>query len=190
MIAGAEAQQRRRTIDEVRQHEFAFGAVDHRRVGRRSRVDQLEVHEAAAAEMHARLVFALAPEETEMSPMPIASVTLAPHPAQAWRAWPVRPAITCGSVGRCACGRTAPRVRCVGRTDDMLIVRGVNVFPSAVREVVNEFAPAVAGVIMIRPRAPGVRQEPPLPIRVELRPERKSRASPSASVRGYVISSW
>ena len=44
-------------------------------------------------------------------------------------------------VGPCACGRTSPRVRCIGRTDDMLIVRGVNVFPSAVREVVNEFAP-------------------------------------------------
>jgi len=74
------------------------------------------------------------------------------------------------SVGPCACGRMAPRVRCIGRTDDMLIVRGVNVFPSAVREVVNEFAPAVAGIIMIRPRAPGVRQEPPLPIRIELAP--------------------
>ena len=58
----------------------------------------------------------------------------------------------------------------------MLIVRGVNVFPSAVREVVNEFAPAVAGVIMIRPRAKGVRQEPPLPIRVEI--------SPGADVNG------
>ena len=31
-------------------------------------------------------------------------------------------------------GGTSPRLRCVGRTDDMLIVRGVNVFPSAVRE--------------------------------------------------------
>ena len=41
----------------------------------------------------------------------------------------------------CACGRTGPRVRCIGRTDDMLIVRGVNVFPSAVREVVSAFAP-------------------------------------------------
>jgi phenylacetate-CoA ligase len=61
-------------------------------------------------------------------------------------------------------------VRCIGRTDDMLIVRGVNVFPSALREVVNEFAPAVAGVIVIRPRFPGVRQEPPLPISVELAP--------------------
>jgi phenylacetate-CoA ligase len=74
------------------------------------------------------------------------------------------------SVGQCACGRTSPRVRCIGRTDDMLIVRGVNVFPSALREVVNEFAPAVAGVIVIRPRFVGVRQEPPLPISVELAP--------------------
>jgi phenylacetate-CoA ligase len=72
------------------------------------------------------------------------------------------------AVGRCACGRTAPRVRCIGRTDDMLIVRGVNVFPSAVREVVNQFAPDVTGVIMIRPRVPGVRQEPPLPVSVEV----------------------
>ncbi len=70
-------------------------------------------------------------------------------------------------VGRCACGRTSPRVRCIGRTDDMLILRGVNVFPSAVREVVNEFAPEVTGVLLIRPRAAGVRQEPPLPIVVE-----------------------
>jgi phenylacetate-CoA ligase len=74
------------------------------------------------------------------------------------------------SVGRCACGRTSPRVRCIGRTDDMLIVRGVNVFPSAVREVVNEFQPAVAGVVVIRPRAKGIRQEPPLPVSVEITP--------------------
>jgi phenylacetate-CoA ligase len=71
-------------------------------------------------------------------------------------------------TGPCACGRTGPRVRCIGRTDDMLIVRGMNVFPSAVREIVNAFAPAVSGVISIRPRAPGVKQEPPLPVVVEL----------------------
>jgi phenylacetate-CoA ligase len=68
----------------------------------------------------------------------------------------------------CACGRTSPRVRCGGRTDDMLIVRGVNVFPSAVREVVNAFAPKVSGHILVRPRDPGVKQEPPLPVAVEL----------------------
>lgn len=71
-------------------------------------------------------------------------------------------------TGACACGRTAPRVRCLGRTDDMLIVRGVNVFPSAVREVVDGFAPRVSGHILVRPQAPGVKQEPPLPVAVEL----------------------
>ena len=56
----------------------------------------------------------------------------------------------------CSCGRTGPRIRCIGRTDDMLIVRGVNVFPSAIREVVSGFAPAVSGNILVRP--PGRRQ--------------------------------
>jgi phenylacetate-CoA ligase len=68
----------------------------------------------------------------------------------------------------CPCGRTTPRVRCIGRTDDMLIVRGVNVFPSAVREVVSAFAPEVSGNVLVRPRAEGVKQEPPLPVSVEL----------------------
>jgi phenylacetate-CoA ligase len=68
----------------------------------------------------------------------------------------------------CACGRTGPRVRCVGRTDDMLIVRGVNVFPTAIRDVVGAFAPRVSGHILVRPRAAGVKQEPPLPVTVEL----------------------
>ena len=71
-------------------------------------------------------------------------------------------------TGPCPCGRTGPRVRCIGRTDDMLIVRGVNVFPSAVREVVSTFAPDVSGHILVRPTAAGVKQEPPLPVRVEL----------------------
>ena len=68
----------------------------------------------------------------------------------------------------CPCGRTGPRIRCVGRTDDMLIVRGVNVFPSAVREVVGGFAPTVSGHIAVKPEGPGVKQDPPLPVAVEL----------------------
>ena len=72
------------------------------------------------------------------------------------------------STALCPCGRTSPRIRCIGRTDDMLIVRGVNVFPSAVREVVSAFAPAVSGHILVRPQAPGVKQDPPLPVSVEL----------------------
>jgi len=68
----------------------------------------------------------------------------------------------------CKCGRTGPRVRCIGRTDDMLIVRGVNVFPSAIREVVSAFAPEVSGHILVKPEATGVKQAPPLPVSVEL----------------------
>jgi phenylacetate-CoA ligase len=71
-------------------------------------------------------------------------------------------------TSECACGRTSPRVRCIGRTDDMLIVRGVNVFPSAVREVVSTFMPRVSGNILVRPQSAGVKQEPPLPAAVEL----------------------
>ena len=68
---------------------------------------------------------------------------------------------------KCACGRTSIRVRCIGRTDDMLIVRGVNVFPSAIREVVARFQPRVTGALVVRPRRRGVRQDPPLPVLVE-----------------------
>jgi phenylacetate-CoA ligase len=41
----------------------------------------------------------------------------------------------------CACGRTFARLRggILGRADDMLIVRGVNVFPSAIEGVLREF---------------------------------------------------
>ncbi len=83
----------------------------------------------------------------------------------------------------CPCGRTGPRVRCIGRTDDMLIVRGVNVFPSAVREVVSAFAPRVSGHILVKPAAPGVKQEPPLPVSVELAPGVTADASLAEAIR-------
>ncbi|MGH3032096.1 MAG: phenylacetate--CoA ligase family protein, partial [Gaiellaceae bacterium] len=38
----------------------------------------------------------------------------------------------------CPCGRTGFRFRVVGRSDDMFRVRGVNVFPSAVEELLRE----------------------------------------------------
>ncbi len=68
----------------------------------------------------------------------------------------------------CSCGRTSVRVRCIGRTDDLLIVRGTNLFPSAVREVVASFRPRVAGPILIRPAHTGVRQDVPPRVIVEL----------------------
>jgi phenylacetate-CoA ligase len=65
-------------------------------------------------------------------------------------------------------GRTGPRIRCIGRTDDMLIVRGVNLFPSALRSILKEFMPHVSGMLQVRPKVAGVRQSPPLPVVVEL----------------------
>jgi phenylacetate-CoA ligase len=83
----------------------------------------------------------------------------------------------------CACGRTGPRIRCLGRTDDMLIVRGVNVFPSAVREVVSAFGPEVSGQILVRPQAPGPKQDPPLPVSVELARGARAESSLAEAIR-------
>jgi phenylacetate-CoA ligase len=83
----------------------------------------------------------------------------------------------------CRCGRTSPRVRCIGRTDDMLIVRGVNLFPSAVREVVSGFAPEVSGNILVKPPAAGVKQEPPLPVSVELARDRAADSTLADAIR-------
>ncbi len=70
----------------------------------------------------------------------------------------------------CPCGRTSPVVRCVGRTDDMLIFKAMNVFPSAIRDVVMEgFASQIAGPLRVRKeRGDQVRFDDPIPLEVEL----------------------
>lgn len=71
----------------------------------------------------------------------------------------------------CSCGSRSFRIRCIGRTDDMLIVRGVNVFPSAVKDVISSFAPQTTGAmrILLKQKPPLV--HPPLPIEVEYQGE-------------------
>jgi phenylacetate-CoA ligase len=86
----------------------------------------------------------------------------------------------------CACGRTGPRIRCVGRTDDMLIVRGVNVFPAAIRDIVGGFAPRVSGNILVTPKARGVKQEPPLPVSVELSPGSDATPELAEAIRAAI----
>jgi phenylacetate-CoA ligase len=39
----------------------------------------------------------------------------------------------------CACTRTGMRFRVIGRSDDMVVVRGLNIFPTMVSAVINEF---------------------------------------------------
>lgn len=67
----------------------------------------------------------------------------------------------------CVCGRTTFKLRCVGRTDDMLIVLGVNIFPSAVKDVVSSFYPKTTGEIQIVLDEPGPGVRPPLKIEAE-----------------------
>lgn len=68
-------------------------------------------------------------------------------------------------------GRTAPRITPLGRSDDMLLVRGINVFPAAVRDVVAGFSPEVTGHIRIVLEKPGPIVSPPLPVEVEVSDE-------------------
>lgn len=70
------------------------------------------------------------------------------------------------SAEPCACGRTSFRIRVLGRSDDMVHVRGVNVFPTAIAEVLAYFHDELSGEFQI------VLDTPPpynqLPLRVEL----------------------
>jgi len=49
----------------------------------------------------------------------------------------------------CPCGRTTPRFRLLGRVDDMIVVRGVNVFPSAVERMLAEAIPTLRGFAIL-----------------------------------------
>ena len=57
--------------------------------------------------------------------------------------------------GSCACGRTSRRIsRIKGRTDDMLIINGVNVFPTQIEEVIMKM-PGIGTNYLIRVRKEG-----------------------------------
>ena len=54
----------------------------------------------------------------------------------------------------CECGRTTARFQILGRTDDMISVRGVNVFPAAVGGAIGEFS-ELSGEFCIRMKGKG-----------------------------------
>jgi phenylacetate-CoA ligase len=69
---------------------------------------------------------------------------------------------------RCPCGRTGVRMsRIVGRSDDMLIIRGVNVFPSQVEEALLRVE-GTAPHYLIEISRPGTLDE--VVVKVEVRP--------------------
>ena len=67
----------------------------------------------------------------------------------------------------CACGRTGFCIKCIGRTDDMIIISGVNVYPSAIRDVISSLAPDTTGEILIIVDSPLPSVKPPLKINAE-----------------------
>jgi phenylacetate-CoA ligase len=68
----------------------------------------------------------------------------------------------------CECGRTSFRMSCLARRDDMFIVRGVNVYPSAILAVVGDFRPRVTGRARVVRRDSAVSVQPPVPVEVEV----------------------
>ena len=76
--------------------------------------------------------------------------------------------ITVLSHEKCSCGRTLAKMsRLMGRTDDMLIVKGVNVFPSQIETVLmNEGYPANYLIIVTREN-----NSDKLELQVEMTPE-------------------
>jgi phenylacetate-CoA ligase len=52
-------------------------------------------------------------------------------------------------TGTCACGRTTFRFRVLGRSDDMLHVRGINVFPTGVGNVLARLTDQLSGEFQI-----------------------------------------
>lgn len=69
----------------------------------------------------------------------------------------------------CECGRTSPRIsRITGRTDDMLIIRGINVFPSQIEYTLLQI-PEVGDQYMIYVTREGALDN--MLLQVEIRPE-------------------
>ncbi|MEE9610158.1 MAG: hypothetical protein V3W19_02845 [Desulfatiglandales bacterium] len=67
----------------------------------------------------------------------------------------------------CSCGWPEMRFKILGRVDDMLIVKGTNIYPTALKEAVGEFIPRTTGELRILLDRPGPLVKPPLKIRVE-----------------------
>lgn len=71
----------------------------------------------------------------------------------------------------CECGHSGMRFKIIGRADDMLIVKGVNIYPAAIKNAILNFKPRTTGYFRIVLDSPGHRVTPPLQIEVEHGPD-------------------
>jgi len=70
-------------------------------------------------------------------------------------------------TSQCPCGKSGFRYKIVGRTDDMLKVKGVMVYPAQIKSVVESFIPRTTGEFRIQLDEPPPRVVPPVKIRIE-----------------------
>ncbi len=88
----------------------------------------------------------------------------------------------------CECGRTSFRQRVLGRRDDMFIVRGVNVYPTAILAVVGDFRPRVTGRARVVREGSSTSIEPPIPIEVEVTERHESDPALVAEIEAAIRS--
>jgi phenylacetate-CoA ligase len=86
-------------------------------------------------------------------------------------------------TGRASCGRTAPRFRVVGRSDDMVVVRGINAFPTQVAAVIGQFA-ALSSEYRIVLDGPGPYDV--LPVEVEVAEQAVAEQGLAAAVEASI----
>ncbi len=88
----------------------------------------------------------------------------------------------------CACERTTFRMRVLGRRDDMFIVRGVNVYPTAILSVVGDFRPRVTGRARVVREGGSTTVDPPVPVEVEVAERHQSDAELTAAIEEAIHS--
>ncbi len=81
-------------------------------------------------------------------------------------------------TGHCDCGLASPRFRVVGRVDDMIVIRGVNVFVGAIANAINECLDSLTGEYRVR-----VSREQPITNCVVRAEARSDRVHPDASAK-------
>ena len=68
----------------------------------------------------------------------------------------------------CECCIPGPRIKVLGRADDMLIVKGVNIYPSAIQNIISKYSEELSGALKIHLDRDPPLVTPPLRITAEL----------------------
>lgn len=86
----------------------------------------------------------------------------------------------------CGCGLTGVRLKVIGRSDDMLIVKGINVYPMAVKNIVADFYPRTTGEMRIVINQPGPKVPAPLNVKVEYGQGEKDLSKLKSNIEGKI----